>query len=61
MHVVKSYDVDGVHFDRIRFPGPDVSDDPWSKARFEGVANPNKKTYAEWQAENITRMLTDSA
>lgn len=56
---VKRYDVDGVHFDRIRFPSHRVSDDPWSKARFEGGANPGGLDYNPWQAENITRMLTD--
>jgi uncharacterized lipoprotein YddW (UPF0748 family) len=57
--LVARYDVDGVHFDRIRFPSSKVSDDPWSKARFDGIANPLKLSYAEWQRDNITRMLTD--
>lgn len=59
LDLVKRYDVDGVHYDRIRFPSPDVSDDPWSKARFEGGANPKNLEFGEWQTDNITRMLTD--
>lgn len=59
MDIVKRYDIDGLHYDRIRFPGPKVSDDKWSKARFEGGANPHNLDYNAWQAENITRMLSD--
>lgn len=53
------YEVDGIHFDRIRFPGPKVSDDPWSKARFAADGNPQGLGYDRWQCDNITRMLTD--
>ncbi len=53
------YNVEGIHFDRIRFPKPTVSDDPWSKARHAGDGNPMKMGYDRWQADNITRMLTD--
>lgn len=59
LDLVKRYDIDGIHFDRIRFPSPDVSDDPWSKARYNGDGNPNKLAYPQWQAENITRFITD--
>jgi len=41
VHVVQTYDVDGVHFDRIRCPGPDYSYDPISLARFAGDGNPD--------------------
>ncbi|MCX7625025.1 MAG: family 10 glycosylhydrolase [Candidatus Sumerlaeaceae bacterium] len=53
------YNIDGIHFDRIRFPGPKVSDDPWSKARYAGDGNPLQLGYDRWQRDNITRMLTD--
>jgi hypothetical protein len=53
------YEADGIHFDRIRFPSNNVSDDPWSKARFKGAGNPMAMEYNEWQRENLTRMLTD--
>jgi uncharacterized lipoprotein YddW (UPF0748 family) len=53
------YNADGIHFDRIRFPKPRVSDDPWSKARFAADGNPMQLGYDRWQADNITRMLTD--
>lgn len=52
-------DLDGIHFDRIRLPSDNVSDDPWSKERFAGPANPDKLEYNPWQASNISRMITD--
>lgn len=56
---VTRYDVDGIHFDRIRFPDRVISDDPWSKARMAGAGNPFKLSAQEWQCSNLTRMLTD--
>lgn len=58
MDLVTRYDLDGIHYDRIRFQAPDVSQDPWSKARYQ-IANPEKLEYNDWQTANITRMLTD--
>lgn len=55
---VKRYDVDGVHYDRIRFPSHFVSDDEWSKARFER-ANPSGLEYNAWQTENLDRFMND--
>lgn len=57
--LVTRYDVDGIHYDRIRFPSSGVSDDPWSKARYAGEGNPMKLEYNEWQRQNLIRMLTD--
>jgi len=58
LDLVKRYDIDGVHYDRIRLPSPDVSDDQWSKARY-AKSNPHKLEYGPWQAENISRFITD--
>jgi uncharacterized lipoprotein YddW (UPF0748 family) len=57
--LVTRYPIDGLHFDRIRFPNSKVSDDPWSKARHAGDGNPAKLEYAAWQRDNLARMLTD--
>lgn len=59
LDLVTRYNVDGLHFDRTRFPGSTGSDDPWSKVRFEGGANPYNLDYLGWQRDNLTRMLTD--
>lgn len=57
--LVSRYDVDGIHFDRIRYPGPQYSKDPVSVARFEGPGNPDKLSWADWQRDQLTRMLNN--
>lgn len=57
--LVTRYEVDGLHYDRCRFPANTVSDDPWSKARCAGAGNPNRLGWHEWQRDNLTRLLTD--
>ncbi len=56
-HLVMNYDVDGVHFDRIRTSQHDASYDPVSVARFEGDGNPDDLTYPEFMKDQITRDL----
>lgn len=57
VHVVQTYDVDGVHFDRIRCPGSDYSYDPISLARFAGDGNPDGLAWGDWMRSQITRQL----
>jgi hypothetical protein len=57
LHVVKNYDVDGVHFDRIRTPGAGYSHDPISEARFNGEGNPDKLDWGGFMRSQITRDL----
>jgi uncharacterized lipoprotein YddW (UPF0748 family) len=57
MHVVENYDVDGVHFDRIRTPGPGFSYDPITVARFNGEGNPDGLGWADFMRSQITRDL----
>lgn len=59
MYVVENYDVDGVHFDRIRTPGNTYSYDPISEARRAGVGNPNNLGFADWTRDQITRFTRD--
>lgn len=59
MDVVRRYDVDGIHLDRIRYPGPQYSHDPISKRRFYGRGNPNKKEWADWQREQLDKLIND--
>lgn len=56
-HVVETYDVDGVHFDRIRTPGAQYSHDPITQARFEGVGNPNGLDWGGFMRAQITDQL----
>jgi uncharacterized lipoprotein YddW (UPF0748 family) len=54
---VETYDVDGVHFDRIRTPGPEYSHDAITQARFEGIGNPDKLEWGDFMRSQITRDL----
>lgn len=61
MHVVTRYDVDGVHFDRIRTAGPAFSHDPISMARQQigSEGNPRDLDFADWTRDQFTRFLCD--
>ncbi|HOE62778.1 MAG TPA: family 10 glycosylhydrolase [Candidatus Sumerlaeota bacterium] len=59
MDIVKRYDVDGIHFDRIRYPGPQYSFDAVSKSRYAGDGNPDNLSWEKWQCDQVTRMLND--
>ncbi|MEQ8819322.1 MAG: family 10 glycosylhydrolase [Sumerlaeia bacterium] len=57
MHIVENYDIDGLHFDRIRTPGPEFSHDPISEARFAGDGNPDGLDWGGFMRSQITRDL----
>lgn len=61
MYVVRHYDVDGVHLDRIRTAGAAFSHDPISVARQRpgSEGNPANLDFAEWTRDQFTRMLGD--
>lgn len=58
LYVANTYNIDGVHFDRIRTAG-DGSHDPASIARQAGPGNPGGLSFQNWQRDQITRMLND--
>ncbi|MBC7328516.1 family 10 glycosylhydrolase [bacterium] len=70
LEVVRKYDIDGIHFDYIRYPDANSCYCPACKARFEkekGVLVSNwpedvisgqyKQLYADWRREQITRLV----
>ncbi|MCB2154169.1 family 10 glycosylhydrolase [bacterium] len=57
MDVVRRYDVDGIHVDRVRYPLADTSHDDVSEARFKGAGNPEKLDWESWQRDQVTRLL----
>lgn len=59
LDVVRRYDVDGIHLDRIRYPSRKTSHDPISLARFNGYGNPDGLEWADWQRDQIGRMLNN--
>lgn len=60
MYVVENYDVDGIHFDRIRTPNSLFSYDPISQARrADPQSNPNALDFSHWTRDQITRNVRD--
>jgi uncharacterized lipoprotein YddW (UPF0748 family) len=66
MYIVNHYNVDGVHFDRIRTPGYSYSADPISMSRYQredhspGEGNPDDLPYYDWTTDQITRFIRDT-
>jgi len=61
LDIVQRYDVDGVHFDRIRSPGANYTYDPVTRTRFNngavGQANPDGLGISDFMRSQITRDL----
>lgn len=55
------YNLDGIHIDRIRYPGREYSYDAISRARFAGRGNPSHLEWAEWQREQLNKLVNDMA
>jgi uncharacterized lipoprotein YddW (UPF0748 family) len=54
--LLTNYNVDGLHLDRIRYPGTWASYDPASTTAWETLPNP-KPEHANWQRENVSSMV----
>ncbi|HOA73477.1 MAG TPA: family 10 glycosylhydrolase [Phycisphaerae bacterium] len=59
--VVARYDVDGIHLDRVRYPGPEYIHDPIGERRFYERGNPNLRDRADWQREQLDKFINDLA
>ena len=62
MDIVRKYDIDGVHFDYIRYPeGANkngYSHDAISVERYKSAeGNPNKLDWPDWQREQINEFV----
>ncbi|HLF19771.1 MAG TPA: family 10 glycosylhydrolase [Bacteroidota bacterium] len=65
MDIVGKYDIDGIHFDYIRYPewAPryGYSHDSISVARFHSAeGNPNKLSWDHWQREQVNQFVFDA-
>ena len=56
--LLQKYDVDGLHLDRVRYPGQTYSFDPASNAAYAGLATP-KATREDWQRSNVSLTVGD--
>ncbi|MGQ9814032.1 MAG: family 10 glycosylhydrolase, partial [Candidatus Roseilinea sp.] len=56
--IVTRYDVDGIHLDRVRYPGKQYSTDPESLAAYSAaLALSPTLTYADWQRDTLSRWI----
>lgn len=58
-HFVKNYNVDGLHFDRIRYPGPTYLYDPYSIQQFGMDSLRSPLTRADWARWKLTDLVED--
>ena len=63
LEVVKNYDVDGIHYDYVRYPGEidDFSYDPVSLKRFKdevgGTPDEKPQEWIEWRGKQVTGIV----
>jgi uncharacterized lipoprotein YddW (UPF0748 family) len=63
MDVVKNYDIDGIHFDYIRYPGKDWGYNPTSITRFNsefnrtGKPDPKDPQWCQWRRDQVTEVV----
>lgn len=55
--LARNYDVDGIHMDYIRFPGPAWGNSPENMARFERQKAWGYKTFDDWRRGQLTRFV----
>jgi len=63
--IVRKYDIDGIHFDYIRYPEGSVehgySHDSVSVRRFQSVeGNPNRLSWEHWEREQVNQFVFDA-
>lgn len=70
LEIVRKYEVDGLHFDYIRYPGPEGCYCDGCRERFshdtgktvkdwpsEVITGPRREEYIDWRCEQITRLV----
>jgi len=58
-HFVETYDVDGLHFDRIRYPGAEYISDPYSIRQFQIDSLDTPVTLGQWARHQLTDLVED--
>jgi len=56
-HLVASYDIDGLHLDRIRYPGPQYLFDPYSVKQFHSDSLRHPLARSEWARNKLTELV----
>jgi uncharacterized lipoprotein YddW (UPF0748 family) len=64
MDVVKNYDIDGIHFDYVRYPGAQFGYAPPAVERFNlekgrsGIPANDDPVWADWRRDQVTALVT---
>jgi len=58
-HLVENYNIDGLHFDRIRYPGEAYIDDLYSKTQFAKDSINSPITKPDWARKQLTDLVED--
>ncbi len=65
--IAKSYDIDGIHYDRLIYPRRDSGYNEKSIARFnaetkrKGIPNPDDKDWCEWRIKQVTQLMLSTS
>ncbi|MBX5482564.1 MAG: family 10 glycosylhydrolase [Myxococcaceae bacterium] len=55
--LITHYDIDGLHLDRIRYPGSSYSYDAVSNAEYAALPAENKPSRPDWQRDNVSKTV----
>lgn len=55
--LISAYDIDGLHLDRIRYPGSSYSHDAASLAAYEALPAATRPSYQDWQRDQVSLMV----
>jgi len=58
-HLVENYDIDGLHFDRVRYPGANYLYDSYTIKKFQKDSLEIPLTKAEWARKQMTDLVED--
>ena len=58
-HFVETYDIEGLHFDRIRYPGANYLWDPYSIEQFRADSLMSPISRGEWARRKLTDLVED--
>ena len=58
-HLVETYQIDGIHFDRIRYPGTQYVYDPYSNTKFLSDSLETGINRSEWARQTLTDLVED--
>ncbi|MBP7460009.1 MAG: family 10 glycosylhydrolase [Candidatus Delongbacteria bacterium] len=60
-HLVMNYEIDGLHFDRIRYPGREYLFDPYTNLHFPHDSLTNPQTRESWGRNRLNLLVQDIA